>query len=288
MGFFKELLEIYKTLLYTKVEEPEIEEVYIKDKPVRPEEVEPQKAEEVESPEEGDVIEIVPPYDGFEMKFLVARKINGHFEIVPLSRFYEFATPYDVVFILNGETYIAQTDLALTVPEEKFSKRFGNRFLFKEGKVDRELLERIIRVLDGKEKGDGKIMTEEQKEFKKIESKRWFSVFMAQIEEEEILEELNSFLKELKAENLALAASEQEKTWGEKEGLRWFYDENAEQLIIVPSEEMVGKRKRIILKTEHEEFTIFEGYLPEKIEIPLEKEAYSHGILKRFLEVEDA
>ncbi len=280
----KELLELYKAMLRTDVGDVKPMPVSACPPPAR---VSVDKENLLENPKPGDMVEIVPPYDNLEMVFLILREVRDSFEIVPLSRFWQFATPKDVVLKVGSSIYIAQTDLSFDVLKESFTRRFGNAFLFKIGEVDPKTLRRIERVSDGKEKGDGGMWGGVKGEFKSLEAKRWFGVFSSQIAEEEFLQALNAVLKDLK-EELPLAASEQESVRGEKEGIVWFYDEEEEVLIIVPREELIGSKKKIYLDIEGEKFIIFEGKLPEKIEIPLKREAYSYRVLTKWLRVEDA
>ncbi len=280
----EEILELYKQAL--KLEDvPEYEDIDIETldydvfKNIKPKEI-----KEIKIPEEGDIIEIFPSPDGLEMIFLVFRKYrNGYVELLPMSKFWELATPEDVLIDFEGETYIVETDLGIDVPEENFSKRFGNRKVFLLGKLTPQQIKEIEDVYEGRKKGIGKMWGGPKEEFKTLESRRYFSLFTQMIEEEEKLLELSAFFERHK--KYALAAAGEEKTWGEKEGIRWFYDSEEKILILAPEENLVGKRKRILLEAEGDRVVLFEGELPEKIELPLEN--YSHSILERSLRVED-
>ncbi len=281
----KKLLELYKSMLYQK-EVEEVEPIEVEVKPIMAEDFKDNTCV-LEDPSPGDVVEIVPSYDNLEMTFLVLREINGFYEVVPMSPFYQFASPRDVLVLVEGRPYIVQTELSFDVPKKDFTRRFGNATLFKVGEVGRETLERVKRVARGEEEGDGGMVGEVKEEFKRLEAKRWFAVFTSQIAEEEALQELSTLLEELKSE-LPLSASEQEGVRGRVEGLEWFYDEIDEVLVILPEDELVGKKKKVVLEVEGEEITLFEGELPSKIELPLRKEAYSYTLLERGLKLKDA
>jgi hypothetical protein len=105
------------------------------------------------------------------------------------------------------------------------------------------------------------------------------------IREEEFAQEFASVVKA--AGELAMAASEQEKTWGRKEDFRWIYDQESSKLIIIPSEELVGKEKRIFLDLDGEEFILFEGTLPERLEFPLPPEGYLYDVFNNRLKIGD-
>jgi len=284
----EELLAIYKAMLNLEGEAT-TQEVGDYERTGAPDfrDVEPLRIEELTSPQRGDVVEIVPPYDNLEMRFIILRETSGFFEVVPLSPFWEFATPKDVVIEVEGEPYIAQTDISFDVPLDNFTKRFGNRRLFKVGKVDEDILRRIELVCDGKEKGDGNMVGSIKGEFKKLEAQRWFALWTSQIAEEEALQELESLIMDLKEREASLAASEEETLYGSKEGIRWFYNERERTLVLLPEEELLGKEKRIFLDFDGERFILFEGKLPPRIEIPIRKEAYSWRILNDSLGIED-
>ncbi len=280
----EEILELYKQAL--KLEDvPEYEDINIKApdydifKNIKPKEI-----KEIEIPEEGDIVEVFPSPDGLEMIFLVFRKYkNGYVELLPVSKFWELATPEDVLIWFEGETYIVQTDLGFEVPEEDFAKRFGNRKVFLLGKLDPDQMKEIEEVYEGRKRGAGGMWGGPKEEFKTLESRRYFSLFAQMIEEEEKLLELSAFFE--KHKEYALAAAGEEKTWGEKEGIKWFYDSEEKRLILTPEEDLVGKRKRILLEADGDKVVLFEGELPKKIELPLE--SYSYFLLERSLRVED-
>ena len=281
----EEILELYKESL--KVEEAfESEDVDINaPKEDIFENIKPKEIKEIEIPEEGDVIEVFPSPDGLEMIFLVFRIYkNGYVEILPMSRFWELATPEDVLIDFQGETYIVETDLGFEVPEEDFSRRFGNRNVFLLGKLSPDQMKEIEDVYEGRKRGAGGMWGGPKEKFKTLESRRYFSLFAQMIEEEEKLLELSIFFE--KHKEYALAAAGEEKTWGEKEGIRWFYNSEERKLILAPEENLVGKRKRILLEADGDRVVLFEGELPKKIELPLEN--YSYSLLERSLRLEDA
>ncbi len=280
----EEILELYREAL--KVEDVlEYEDVDIEPPDIDSfKNIEPKEIKEIEVPEEGDIIEVFPSLDGLGMIFLIFRIYkNGYVELLPMSKFWELATPEDVLIQFEGETYIVQTDLGFEVPEEDFPKRFGNRKVFLLGKLTPEQMKEVEDVYEGRKKGTGGMWGGPKEEFKTLESRRYFSLFAQMIEEEEKLLELSAFFE--KHREYALAAAGEEKTWGEKEGIRWFYDSEEKRLILTPEENLVGKRKRILLEADGDKVVLFEGELPKKIEIPLEN--YSHSLLERSLRVED-
>ena len=277
----EEILSLYKEAL-RKEEHLESEAVQI-EVPEIPD-VEAKKIQQLELPEEGDVIEIFPSPDGLEMIFLVFRIYrNGYVELLPMSRFWELATPEDVLVDFQGETYIVETDLGFEVPKEDFSRRFDSRKVLLLGKLDPDQMKEVEEVYEGRKKGAGGMWGGPKGEFKKLESRRYFSLFAQMIEEEEKLLELSAFFE--RHREYALAAAGEEKTWGEKEGIRWFYDSEEKKLVLTPEENLVGKRKRILLEAEGDMTVLFEGELPRKIELPLEN--YSLSLLERSLRVED-
>ncbi len=258
----EELLILYKALLTQEVDREGLSPVRID---VRP----------------GDVCEIVPSYDALEQVFLVLREVNRFYEVVPLSPFYEFATPSDVLIKVNGRPYIAQTDISFGIPVQDFSLRFPEARIVKVGEVPQKTLEKIIKVTEGKERGDGKIKGGIKGEFKIMEAKRWLDVFKRQI----AYEEFSSLVEALKDEELSLAASEEESLFGENEYLSWLYDEDRKNLVLVPRKEFVGKGKVLYLDLEGKEFVLFVGKLPERMEIPLK--SYNHKVFKKRLRIKD-
>jgi len=127
----------------------------------------------------GDIIEIFPSIDGIELLFLIFRKYkNGMIELLPVSRFWEFATQDDVLISIGDDYYIVQTDLSFEVPEETFSEAFGNRYIFKVHTLNNDLLKEINLVKDGKKKGAGNMKGGVKGEFKNLEAQRYFKVFV--------------------------------------------------------------------------------------------------------------
>ncbi len=280
MNILKEILELYKGLLYmnTDIEEEDrvnIENISLSTFPS----VEPEELEEVKTPSEGDVIEIFPSFDNIEMIFLVLKIKREYYHLIPLSRFWEMATPEDVLIRVKDKTYIAQTDLTLSLPKDRLEKISKLRTLFKIGEIEKEALSRIRRVEEGKEKGDGKIGGGPKKEFKELEAKRYTSLFQT--------EENIKILKSLKEDYLSLAASLKEKNWGEKEEVRWFYDEEEETLLVLPEKKLIGKLKKIVIEHKEGEIILFAGKLPPKVEIPLSKDLYSFKAMEEHLRIED-
>ena len=183
----EEILSLYKEALRIE-DEVEYEEIHI-EAPSYEEltgEVKPKQIKDVEVPEEGDVIEVFPSLDGLEMIFLVFRKYeNGYVELLPMNKFWELGTPEDVLVNFEGERYIVQTDLGIDVPEENFSKRFGNRKVFLLGKLTPQQMKEIEDVYEGRKKGIGNMRGGPKGEFKTLESRRYFLLFARTIEEEE-------------------------------------------------------------------------------------------------------
>ncbi len=283
------ILEIYKKALEAKMETDVKDTKDIEILPIDFSNIKPKEIKEISKESElseGDIIEIFPSIDGLELYLLVYRiYTNGFVELLPVSKFYELATPEDVLIYIDGNPFIVETDLGFEVPEENFPRRFGNRKVFKIGRLTPEELKEVEDVYEGRKKGAGGMYGGPKAEFKSLESKRYFSLFASTVIEEEELAELSLFFE--KHKEYTLVAGEEEKTWGEKEGIRWFYDRGYERLILIPAEELKGKKKRILLKIEGDEIVIFEGELPERIDVPLSKESYSHSVLMKALRVED-
>ena len=284
MDPLKEILELYRELVEMKMDDIYAESFEpLEWKRVHPL---PQKVEELKDPLPGDVVEVVPSPDMLEMVFIVLRRVRGFVEIVPLSRFWEMATPKDVLLKVSGETYIAQTSLSMDIVRQDFKRIFRDRKLFIIDRLKDRTLQKVRAVCDGEARGDGLVITDEKREFKKLEIKRWFPVFAEGIILYETSQELTDAMERLK-EALPLAASEQEDVRGEKEGITWFYDETDEVLILLPAEELIGTAKRINLRVGGEVVNLYEGVLPPKVELPLKRSAYSRKILEENLFVED-
>lgn len=284
MSRLEEILAIYKESLKS-FEDLNVEAVDVS-VPDVPKDVPTKEIELVDEPQEGDVIEIFPSPDGLEMVFLVFRiYANGYVELLPVSRFIEFATPEDVLVYMGGEPFIVQTDLGFEVPLENFSKRFGNRRVLRIARLTPDQMTEVDDVYEGRKKGAGGMYGGPKEEFKEIESRRYFNLFATMIAEEESYMDLSAFFERHK--EYALVAGEEEKTWGRKKDIRWFYDRESERLILIPSRRLVGMEKRIILEAEGERMILFEGKLPKKIELSLSSKSYNCSLLERTLKVED-
>ena len=172
----QEILDIYKEELKVEEDPLKIEEEKVKALDLPKEKgrgVEPLK-----DVKEGQVIEVFPSVDGLEMVFLVFKIYkNGFVEILPISKFWEFATPDDALIKLNGEPYIVQTDLGFDVPKEDFAKRFSPRRVYLLGTLDEKQMEEVRAVYEGKKKGAGRMYGDVKEEFKRIEAKRYFMIF---------------------------------------------------------------------------------------------------------------
>ncbi|QWK20600.1 MAG: hypothetical protein KNN13_04590 [Hydrogenobacter thermophilus] len=274
------LLELYRLSLERPKDVPDVD---IKEREEIPQFSIPQKHlpeyEELTHPEEGDVVELVPSPDWEEMVFLVY-EINeemGVVNLMPMSKWWEFATDKDVLVEVNGKKYIVQPGLSLDFPLLNFSQRFGDRRLFRIGKLEEKYMEKVKRVVRGEEKGDGRMSGGVKREFKRLEAQRYLPIFLHTLREEEELQELEHYL--LSYRQQVLAAAGQEQSWGDKEGISWVYDPEEEILTLVISEELVGKRGRITLEIEGKTLTLYEGVLRKEIKIPVSKDAYSYSAL---------
>jgi len=231
-------------------------------------------------PQEGDVVELLASPDGLEVLLLMFREREEFMEVVPVSRFWEFATPRDALIHLRGEPHIAQTDLSLDLP----LTFLGRLPLVKIQTLPAEELEKIRKVYEGEEKGAGHMSGGIKKEFKREEAKRYFGLFQAWIKEEETRQGLRDIF--MKFRELAPAAGE-ECTWGSAGGIRWFYNREEETLVLIPPKDLVGKEGRIVLETEEQEITLFSGRFPPRINLPLERDAYDYRVLERRLRLKD-
>ena len=156
----QEILNLYKLSL-EKEGEPEVK---VKQEPLRV--------------EEGNLVELFPSPDGLDMIFLISRKFDGLVELLPLSRFWELATPSDVLVKVEGESYIVQTDLGIDVPESFFKEGVAGRVFLPVGKLTPEEMEEVRKVQEGKKKGAGRMWGGTKGEFKKLEAKRYFPLFL--------------------------------------------------------------------------------------------------------------
>ncbi len=238
--------------------------------------------EELDELTEGDVLELVPSIDGLEFLILVYRVQGDEVEVMPLSRFTEFATPSDVLVEFREEWYMAQTDLRYRISKGALFS-FPSGEFFRVGRVD---LSPVRDVVEGKKKGAGGMSGGVKREFKRTEARRYFALFAYSVAQEEFVSSVEEFISHHR--ELPLAAAEQEQTWGEKERLSWTYNVDREKLVILPSQEVVGKRVRVRIRVGEDEISLFEGTAPERLEIPFPKAGYSYTILEGGLDLEVA
>jgi len=288
----------------------------------------------IETLKEGDVIEFVPSFDGLPLRFVVLKGGKGDFEtleLVPLSEFYQFATPSDVLTKIeppegfpflepHGKVYIAQTDLFITVPFKLFDVAVPKEMtVLKIGKVSPRTVERIKRVLEGEEKGDGHMSGGIKERFKEEEAKRYSLIQSVLMREIEKFAEINKALKELnkgQSEKIEMPspglgvmgltatpkgfldfissiaramASTQEPIADIKRHFRWAYDKKEQLLKIkITDKNLIGKRGRILLKTGKgkKELVLYDGILKEEISIPIEREAFNGFEFQKGLDVQ--
>ncbi len=239
-------------------------------------------------PQEGEVIEIFPSFDGLEIMLFIFKIQKNHMvELIPLSRFWELAGPQDALVKVGGEIYIAQTDLSFDLPSYRFSERFGNRLLLKVGELDKEDVKEVEMVYEGKKRGVGGIYGGIKGEFKKLEAERYFSIFSGSIIFDEFLGTVEGVFGKYKSE-LPMAASNQERFYGKISGFEWFYHEEEEKLIFIPSADLIGKNCEIYFDIEGEKLILFKGKLTGRIEISVSKENFSSSILNKKLKIEYA
>ena len=203
MNILKKLLELYRESLQviedetpnlTAVKIPKIEES--KTEYGKYKEIKKIEKKTIEKPERGVVFELVPSLDAQEMRFVILDKNKDFITILPLSRWIEFATPKDVVVEIEGENYIVETDIPLDIPTEGFNTYFADSNLFEITQLNKETLEKIERVYRGTEGGDGKLLTREKEEFKKLEVKRYFPIWLGVINQsEEQVRKISNSLK---------------------------------------------------------------------------------------------
>lgn len=288
MNILKKLLELYReSLRIEKDESLEINEVnedgYEKYREFL------ERKRRIEKPERGVVFELVPSLDAQEMRFVILDKNKDFITILPLSRWIEFATPKDVVVEIEGENYIVETDIPLDIPTEGFNTYFADSNLFEITQLNKETLEKIERVYRGTEGGDGKLLTREKEEFKTLEAKRYFPIWLGVINQSEELARLNEELVNLKRELLEealLKAHEKQLIHGKGKNLEFFYDTKREILSIFPEEEFTGKEGRIILETRKKKIILYEGLIRKEIKILLKSEAYDYELFTGGLKLE--
>ena len=289
MGILKELLELYKQSL--KMEEDdtmEFTEVEVSKKEYEEYRKFLKKKETIEEPEKGIVFELVPSLDGEEMIFLILNTTEDFATILPLSKWWEFATERDVLVEIEGKQYIVQTDLPINIPSHHFYTWFDGT-LFRLTKLNKGALERIEKVYRGIEKGDGRLFTPEKEEFKTLEAKRYFPIWMGIINQSEELAQLNEELLKLKkelSEKALLKAHEKKPIHGKGKNVEFFYDSKKEILAIFPEEEFIGKEGRITLETKRRKITLYEGLIKREINIPLKADAYDYELFTEGLKLE--
>ncbi|HIP43033.1 MAG TPA: hypothetical protein EYG91_03865 [Aquifex aeolicus] len=287
MSTLKTLLELYRES--SNMEEDETMEI----DEVNEEEYEEyrkflRKKKTIEKPERGVVFELIPSLDAQEMKFVILNVGEDFTTIMPLSKWYEFATHRDVIVKIDGEYYIVQTDLPIDMPTYQFHTYFSGT-LFEITKLDEKTMEKIEKVYKGTLKGDGKLLTPEKEEFKKFEAERYLPLWLGVINQSEELAHLNEELVNLKRELLEealLKAHERKPIHGKGKNLEFFYDTKREILSIFPEEEFTGKEGRIVLETRKKKITLYEGLIRKEIKIPLKSEAYDYELFTRGLKLE--
>ncbi len=193
----KELLKVYRKMLEWGQLEPEGDQGH-EPAPEKLQElkerlalasVEPMDAEKVDQPEEGDIIEIVPPPDPIGMWFLVYKVyLPGIAFILPLSPFYEFATPKDHLITVHRKPYIVQTDLGIDVPVNTFAKHLPGQ-PYRIARTKQKDIKRIQQILNRKRMGIGPLSLSVHEEFKNIEAERYSiilsSAFFGEIKKQE-------------------------------------------------------------------------------------------------------
>ncbi len=183
----EEILEVYRKMLKGKVEMDMEDTMDIEVLPIDFSNIRPKEIKEISNESElseGDIIEIFPSIDGLELYLLVYRiYINGFVELLPVSKFYELATPDDVLVYIDGNPFIVETDLGFEIPLENFPRRFGNRKVFKIGRLTPDELKEVEDVYEGRRKGAGGMYGGPKEEFKALESKRYFALFVSTIGE---------------------------------------------------------------------------------------------------------
>ena len=186
MGDLKKIFEVYKRIIEIPTQN-EIDEIFNN---IKPEEI---KDENIEIPKvksknndtetkDGDIIQIYPSVDGLDMEFVVIKLADDIIRLVLFSKFIEFATPKDVIAQINGEEYMIQTDLYIDIYDSGIEKALGRKVI-KIGRIDERILDRIIRVMNDEEKGDGTMTTPTKGRFKMEEAKRLAKLMRDYIED---------------------------------------------------------------------------------------------------------
>ncbi len=287
MGLLRKLLELYKDSL--QIEEEREEKVEIaEDTKIDIPTYKRKEESYLENPEEGIVFELVPSMDSQEMLFLILEVKEDFTIIIPLTRWWEFATLHDVIIHVKGKPYMAQTDLAINVPTQGFAQWFEER-LYEIAKLPKQILKRIKTVYEGKKKGDGTLVFPEKEEFKKLEARRYAPLWYRMIESSEELAKLNEALKQLREtfkEEALPKAAEVQPIHGSGKGVEFFYNEEEKILYLYPLEKYVGKRGKITFSFRGKTFFIYKGILKKEIKIPLSSEAYNYKLFQEGLKVE--
>ena len=309
MNRLEELFELYK-LMKEPLEDIPLEDIFLetnlegKEKVNLPKEKienELNKDFEIpEKPEVGDVIEITPSIDGLPLLFVVW-DINpnaGEVRLVPLSEFYQFATPDDVLvkilppneelkdLDLYKKTYIAQPKLFIWFPLSWFSKILPDREILKVGRVSPSKLQQIWEVYSGLRKGAGNIMGGLKKAFKREEARRYGAIQARVLQELEETQKINAMLAQLKKEVALPRAASQETTSGWSEHLLWRYYPEKGLLVIKPRPNLVGRVGKIFLQWENKVIELWNGLLLPKITIPINPENFLGELFSKYLRLE--
>jgi len=213
---------------------------------------------------------------GSQPLFVAAVNREGDFvEVAPLSFCWPLATRLDLIVEFHhpfSDTWIVQTDLAVSVPER----------LLREAELVGELKEEDLKVLKRTLKGEAPLPKERRgrgygdpvhERFKDFEYERYkflIEELLSCVEKEEEEKERHveffvpKFLKKLLSETAALApaADSKESVLELKDATLIFTDEGVEALI---AKELVGKEGRVKVETKEGEATLYEGKLPELI-----------------------
>ncbi len=309
MNRLEELFELYK-LMKEPFEELAFEDIWLETNLEKQEKINlpKEKIEEnlsrefemAEKPQEGDVIEIVPSIDGLPLLFVVW-DINpnaGEVRLVPLSEFYQFATPDDVLvkilppneelkdLDLYKEIYIAQPKLFIWFPLRWFSKILPDREILKVGRVSPSKLQEIWEVYSGLRKGAGNIKGGLKKAFKREEARRYGAIQAMVLQELEETQKINAMLASIKAQMPAAQASSQETTAGWNDRLMWKYDPKKGLLILKPHPDVVGRVGKIFLEWEDKVIELWNGLLLPKITIPINPENFLGDLFSQSLRLE--
>ena len=296
MGILKKLLELYKETLKMedeKYEHPEIPKVHINKEEYKKilKEFLEEKTEKqsLEEPIQGIVFELVPSLDSQEMLFLTFNVGESFTTIFPLSKWWEFATPKDVLIEVDKTPYIVQTDMPIDIPTMHFTNWFSDRILLKIAKLNDEILRRVEKVYKGIERGDGRFAGGEKEEFKKLEAKRYIPLWLGIINQIEELAKLNEELIHLKQKEIEISpfkAHEKQPVHGKGKNLEFFYNEKEELLYIYPQKEFIGKKGKVILKIKNKKLMLYDGILKKEIKIPISSKAYDYRLFAGGLELE--